>query len=135
MGEKQISMLISQAIPYIITNIFLLIFGFGRKSIAESQINNIVGYRTKRSKQSPEAWKEAHLYFGKVCIAISIILLSSAYWVLQLKSPLAIIILFLFIAISVLLTEIHLARNLPSNPSSLAQKTEERQAQKDNSEK
>lgn len=134
MDEKQIPMLIGQAVPYIITNFILLMFGFGRKLIAESQIDELVGYRTNRSMQSPEAWKEAHLYFGKVCIAISLSLISSAYWVLQLKFPFALVILFLFVAIGILLTEIHLARKFPSNsPPPPAQKTEERRAMENNS--
>ncbi|MFZ5643742.1 MAG: SdpI family protein [Bacillota bacterium] len=130
MNEQQLPQFLGQTIPYILINAVLLIFGFGRKMIAESLINDFIGYRTNRSMQSPEAWKEAHLYFGKVCIVISFSLLSSAYWVLQLKFPIALFVLFILVAIGILMTEIHLARKFPPSPT---QKSEETQSYKNNS--
>ena len=44
----------------------MLLCGWMFRTAPPEQINNWFGYRTKRSKSSPEAWDFAHRYAGKI---------------------------------------------------------------------
>jgi uncharacterized membrane protein len=40
-----------------------------------NQINDLYGYRTKRSKKSDETWQFAHRYYGKIWLFLSPVLM------------------------------------------------------------
>lgn len=44
----------------------MIFFGWMFRAAPPEKINDWYGYRTKRSKSSPEAWDYAHRYAGKV---------------------------------------------------------------------
>ena len=44
----------------------MLLFGWMFRVSPPGEINDLYGYRTKRSKSSPEAWDYAHQYAGKI---------------------------------------------------------------------
>ena len=71
--------------------IIAIITGYKMKTKPPKEINNTVGYRTKRSKASQEAWDFANVYCGKntfiygivslpVSIAFYTLLTVSAHW-------------------------------------------------------
>lgn len=102
-----------QTLSFFLINAVLLLFGLARKYFAESGINDIVGYRTARSMKSQETWREAHLYFGRLITAISLILIAASYWLLQLKMPYAILISLVGLFLAAAITELHLSRKFP----------------------
>lgn len=63
-----ISMLCLFLIPIIV-----IIAGLILKSDKSSKINNVMGYRTKRSKSSDKAWRFAQNYSGKLMLNTGII--------------------------------------------------------------
>ena len=69
----------------VIVPIVTVIAGFMMKTKPPKEINDTVGYRTRRSKASQEAWDFANAYCGKVtCIygVISLIVSIAAYCLL-----------------------------------------------------
>lgn len=71
--------------------IIAIITGYKMKTKPPKEINNTVGYRTRRSKASQEAWDFANVYCGKntfiygivslpVSIAFYSLLTVSAHW-------------------------------------------------------
>jgi uncharacterized membrane protein len=75
----------------VLVPIIAIITGYKMKTKPPKEINNTVGYRTKRSKASQEAWDFANVYCGKntfiygiislpVSIAFYALLTVSAHW-------------------------------------------------------
>ena len=75
----------------VLVPIIAIITGYKMKTKPPKEINNTVGYRTKRSKASQEAWDFANVYCGKntfiygivslpVSIAFYTLLTVSAHW-------------------------------------------------------
>lgn len=75
----------------VLVPIIAIITGYKMKTKPPKEINNTVGYRTKRSKASQEAWDFANVYCGKntfvygivslpVSIAFYALLTVSAQW-------------------------------------------------------
>ena len=55
--------------------IVMIIFGRLWIETPPEKINNSYGYRSKRSKQSPEAWEFAHRHFGNLWFRYGVVLL------------------------------------------------------------
>ena len=53
--------------------LMLILISFGFRKVKPGPINNWVGYRTKRSRSSPEAWVFAQLEMGKWLLRMGII--------------------------------------------------------------
>lgn len=75
----------------VLVPIIAIITGYKMKTKPPKEINNTVGYRTRRSKASQEAWDFANVYCGKntfiygivslpVSIAFYALLTVSAHW-------------------------------------------------------
>ena len=75
----------------VLVPIITIITGYKMKTKPPKEINNTVGYRTRRSKASQEAWDFANVYCGKntfiygivslpVSIAFYALLTVSAHW-------------------------------------------------------
>lgn len=59
----------------LITPAAMAVIGVAYAKHPPKQINDWNGYRSKRSKQSPEAWKFAHEYFGRIWFIAGLIML------------------------------------------------------------
>lgn len=63
----------------IVFSIFLSVIliggGYLCKSVANGDINDYVGYRTKLSKKNADTWKEGNTYGGKVLIICGLVYL------------------------------------------------------------
>ena len=75
----------------VLVPIIAIITGYKMKTKPPKEINNTVGYRTRRSKASQEAWDFANVYCGKntfiygivslpISIAFYALLTASAHW-------------------------------------------------------
>lgn len=75
----------------VLVPVIAIITGYKMKTKPPKEINNTVGYRTRRSKASQEAWDFANVYCGKntfiygivslpVSIAFYALLTVSAHW-------------------------------------------------------
>ena len=67
-------------ISVIIVPIIAIVAGYLMKNRPPDKINNTIGYRTRRSKASQEAWDFANRYCGKntlifgiICLIVSVI--------------------------------------------------------------
>lgn len=68
--------------------ILMLVFGIVSARNAPKKINNIYGYRTRRSMLNQETWEYAHAYFGRlwkqlggIMLPISILLSLPILWI------------------------------------------------------
>lgn len=59
----------------LLTPLTMLLIGRSFKNHPPKEINGIYGYRTKRSRQSEEAWEFAHIYCGKIWQTAGMIML------------------------------------------------------------
>ena len=59
----------------LLTPLLVLPAGLWLKKSPPKQPNELSGYRTRRSRQSPEAWQFAQQYCGKVFVRLSLALL------------------------------------------------------------
>ncbi len=59
----------------LLTPLTMLFIGRSFKNNPPKEINGIYGYRTKRSRQSKEAWELAHIYCGKIWQTAGMIML------------------------------------------------------------
>lgn len=50
--------------------LLMLVIGIAFAKHPPEDINGVYGYRTGRSRQSPEAWKFAHRYFGSIWVKL-----------------------------------------------------------------
>ncbi len=53
----------------------MIVLGARYRGGATREINGISGYRTRRSMASPEAWNHAHRLFGRIWLAVGLVLL------------------------------------------------------------
>ncbi len=59
----------------LLTPLTMLFIGRSFKNNPPKEMNGIYGYRTKRSRQSKEAWEFAHIYCGKLWQTAGMIML------------------------------------------------------------
>ncbi|MDV0446269.1 hypothetical protein MsAg5_00980 [Methanosarcinaceae archaeon Ag5] len=110
-----VGLLILMSAPFI-----TLIVGVWLYKYPPKKVNYHIGYRTPRSKKSPEAWREGNRYSSKMLIDMSLILLgiSLLLWFLWDHTEENIIrmtlietvLLLVSMGMLILLTELHLKK-------------------------
>ncbi|WP_338103392.1 SdpI family protein [Methanolapillus millepedarum] len=100
--------------------VILFMVGIWMYKFPPKKVNYYMGYRTPRSKRSPEAWREANRYSSKLLVEFSLILIAVTLWLWFLKDPtdeyaaqMAFIdtfLLLLFMVLLIIMTERHLKK-------------------------
>lgn len=101
-----------------ITGVFVAILGFILKTYPPEHINNSLGYKTPFAMKNKDTWYEGNRFSGTMLLftGIFFIPLSIAMRFLYKSSlNLSILVLFILLIVSIILTEIHLRKIFDKN--------------------